>query len=190
MSALRKTIFTIEEYFALAEASLEKLEYVDGEIYAMAGASPEHSWIHSSLHYHLYEGTRRKKCRLMTSDTRIKISPTRYVYPDMVMVCGKPQFDNGKPPSLLNPTLIVEVLSSSTKDYDRSTKFGFYQTVPSFQEYLLVHQDIHRIEHYVRIEGAQWLYTDVTGDDTRLTVKQIDTVLRVGDVYEQLDFEE
>jgi Uma2 family endonuclease len=186
MFATPKNTFTPDEYLALETVSDYKNEYVDGHIYAMAGASPAHGYIQMTLAHLLYEGVRKKKCRIMGSDTRVYIPPMRYFYPDMVIVCGDPNYNDTKPPSLLNPSLIIEILSPSTKDYDRDLKFAMYKALDSLMEYVVVHQDTARIENWLRHDANRWLHTDAIGEDSNMTFQTIATTLRVGDVYEQL----
>jgi Uma2 family endonuclease len=187
MAALRENLrYTVEEYFAIDRASEFKNEYIDGEILAMTGAKPNHILITASTITTL-SNQLVDRCNVFTSDLRVKISESAYVYPDITVVCGEPEYDvDGL--NLLNPTLVVEVLSPSTEGYDRGRKFEHYQKRDSLQEYVLIAQDAYRIEGYARQSDNQWLYTEVRGRDAVLDLRSVAGVLRLADVYRQVTF--
>ena len=189
MSAIREQTWTVEKYLAFERASEEKHEFLDGEVYALAGASWNHNLIVASTIASLHGQLPKPSCKICPSDIRVKVSPTAYTYPDITIVCGTPLFEDGPPDTLVNPTVIVEVLSPSTEGHDRGKKFQEYRTLESLQEYLLISQDSHWIERYVRRDNGQWVLSDATGVDGTLDLTSIQCTLRLADVYEQISFE-
>ncbi len=166
-----QVLLTPEEYLVRERKALTKSEYRNGQIVAMPGASRKHNLItvniSSGLHFQLQERT----CEVYTNDMRVKVSTAGlYTYPDVVVVCDEPRFENKQFDTLLNPTVLVEVLSPSTEAYDRDEKFASYQKLDSLQEYVLVSQDRVRVEHYLRKPAARWELTEFRslGDVLRL----------------------
>jgi Uncharacterized protein conserved in cyanobacteria len=151
MSTQSKIRYTPEEYLALERASAYKSEYYDGEVFAMSGASRRHVLIVTNLVTQLATQLKKRACEVYSADMRLKIEITRaYTYPDVIVVCGEPQFSDKQKDTLINPTVIIEVLSESTQGYDRGGKFEQYRTLESFKEYLLISQDKPHVEHFVR----------------------------------------
>ncbi len=146
-----KTLFTPEEYIVLEREAEFKSEYRDGQIVMMPGASREHVLISGNIFGHLFIQLLDRTCEVYANDMRVKVRDSGlYTYPDVIVVCDEPRFEDGYFDTLLNPTVIVEVLSPSTEDYDRRGKFYAYQTLDSLQEYILVSQyDVH-VEQYIR----------------------------------------
>lgn len=181
--------FTLEEYIAIEEASEMKHEFRDGEVLAMAGAAPDHVGIVSDLTYLIRSQLRGNHCRVYAADLRVRVTPQgRYSYPDLVVVCGTPVFDDTKPQALINPTLIIGVLSDSTAAYDWGDKFHDYRQVPTLTDYLLVAQDQAYIEHYQRQgESELWLYQAAEGLDATLLISGLNLSLPLVDVYAQAD---
>jgi len=156
--AARKTTWTPEEYLAWERSSDEKHEYFDGEVFAMARASEEHNLIVTNIVATLWIALRQRPCKVYPSDLRVKIPSTGlYTYPDASVLCDRPEFEDDAADTLLNPQLIFEVLSESTEDYDRGTKFRHYRSIPSFREYVLVSQTEILVEHSIRQEDGSWL---------------------------------
>ncbi len=186
-NATRK--YTLEEYIAIEEASEMKHEFRNGEIVAMAGASPNHAFILADLVFLIRSQLKSGGCRIASADMRVRMTPTgRYSYPDLVVVCGTPVFDDTKPQALLNPTIIIEVLSESTATYDRGDKFHDYRTLPSLTDYVLVAQDRASVEHYQRQgESDLWLYQAVEGLEATLLIGGLNLSLPLVDVYAQVD---
>jgi Uma2 family endonuclease len=156
--ATAPSFLTPEEYLRLERASQEKHEYADGQMFAMAGANRKHRKISGNLYVALQAKETESGCVSDNSDTRLFIPKSkRYTYPDVVMTCGEEQrFQDDSLDTLLNPTLIAEVLSPSTADYDRGGKFVSYMSIPSFSEYLLVSQDEVLVEQRVRLGPQEW----------------------------------
>lgn len=182
---------TEAEYLALEQASREiKHEYLDGHIYAMTGASDRHNAITGSTYYALYGQTRKRPCRVYSESMRVRVSATgAYAYTDIAVVCGEPRFAEGiQPDTLLNPQVIIEVLSKSTEHYDRGEKFQHYRQLESLQEYVLIAQNNPYIEHFRRNDDDTWTLTDVTGLDDVLKLPTINCTLTLADVYEKVTF--
>jgi len=178
-----------EEYLRLERASEEKHEYFKGEIFAMTGASENHNIIAGSTLAALYSQLRKKPCQIYPSDMRVRIPATGlYTYPDISVVCGTPEFEDDVLDTLLNPTVIIEVLSSSTEQYDHGKKFQHFRTMASLKEYILIAQDSVRIEHFGR-QDDHWILTDAKTSDTVLTLPSIDCTLALSDVYEKVNFD-
>ncbi|HYN90066.1 MAG TPA: Uma2 family endonuclease, partial [Ardenticatenaceae bacterium] len=147
-----------EEYLVRERGAEAKSEYLDGEIVAMVGASRAHNLLTINVAGLLWQQLGDRPCEVYSNDMRVKIPVARvYTYPDVVVSCDDPLFEDDELDTLLNPIVIVEVLSASTESYDRGKKFSFYRSIPSLIEYVLVAQDEHRVEHYLRQAGGHWL---------------------------------
>lgn len=177
------------EYLDMERASSVKHEYYGGAIFAMGGASEAHNLIASNLNASLHSQLRGRGCRISPSDMRLKVLQSGlYTYPDLSVVCGPPEFASpSRRDTLVNPLLIVEILSPSTERYDRGEKFQHYRGVPSLQEYLLVAQDRMRIEQYVRQADGLWLLAEAAGAAASLALPSLRCVLRLAEVYEQVE---
>src|SRR5574341_1227638 len=190
MTALPKHKWTPESYLEFERASETKHEYLDGEVYEMVGGTENHNLITANTLATLHAQLRNRPCRIYPSDMRIKVSPTGlYTYPDLSVVCGEARFEDETRDTLLNPTIVVEVLSPSTERYDRGKKFLHYRTLESLQSYVLVAQDSYHVEHYARQPDNTWLLRDVTGLDSVLELPVIGCTLALADVYEKVTFD-
>src|ERR1700704_4809036 len=155
-----------EEYLRLERQSEYKSEYVNGEIFAMAGASRKHNLVAGNIFREFSQQLKSRQCEAYVGDMRVKVTATGlYTYPDVVVVSGEPKFEDKYIDTLLNPTLLVEVLSQSTERYDRIAKSSYYRTLDSLAEHLLVAQDEVRLERYVRQPNGQWLLFQWTALD-------------------------
>ena len=181
-----------EEYLALEREALEKHEYFDGEIFDMAGTSEEHANISSNINVSLHFQLKKRPCKSYQSDLRVHIPKTGlYTYPDVLVVCGKPQLlEDAYLDTVLNPIVIVEVLSPSTADYDKGTKFDHYRTIESLQEYVLVWQNKKRVARYAKQSDGSWLLRDFIGEDAEILLSSIDCQLTIEDIYDKVDFDE
>jgi len=160
MSVHHKQLLTPEEYLIIERKAETKSEYFAGEIFLMAGASERHNLIVANLVDEIRVQFKNRPCKVYPSDMRVKIQATGlYIYPDVVVVCTKPEFEDNRNDTLLNPTLIIEVLSDSTEAYDRGKKFEHYRTLNSLSDYLLVSLDNPRVEYYVRQSDGKWLFS-------------------------------
>jgi Uma2 family endonuclease len=182
------TTCTPEEYLAREVVAEAKSEYRDGNPYAMAGASRAHNLIAGNTFAQLHARLSGRPCETYMSDMRVKVSRTRlYAYPDVVVVCGAPRFEENQGESLLNPTVLIEVLSPSTEAYDRGAKFTHYRRLDSLREYILIAQDHVHVEHYQR-RGDQWLLTEFTTLDESLTLPVLDCQIPLREIYARVDF--
>ncbi len=190
MSSLPKQRYTEEEYLAFERASTEKHELIDGEIVAMTGASEHHNLITTSTLSSLFVQLHKKTCKVYPSDMRVRVSRRQYTYPDITVLCGASVLaDDDYHDTLLNPTIIIEVLSPSTEAYDRGSKFTLYRNLPSLQEYILISQDHIQIERYVRQPDQQWLLSEIKILDGVMELTNIGCTLSAADVYEQITFD-
>lgn len=188
MAAQPKPPMTVEEYLAFDRASETKHEYFAGELLAMAGASYDHNLIVGNIGASLHEQLRGRACRVLLSSMRLLVQETMsFVYPDLSVVCGRPQLRDERRDVLLNPTIIIEVLSQSTEGHDRGLKFQEYRTIDSLREYLLVAQKAPRIEHFVRQTNDLWLFSESVGRETTLHLPTIDCALALADVYADVE---
>ena len=178
-----QTYITPQEYIALERKAHCKSEYLDGHIIAMAGASRTHNRITLDISTELNLQLRGKDCEVFSSDMRVQTSADdAYFYPDVVVVCGQQAFEDDGLDTLLNPIVIVEVLSPSTEAYDRGEKFRRYQQLASLREYVLVAQDSIRVEHYRR-QGAQWMLSHYRTLEAVLLLPSISCKLPLHDIY-------
>lgn len=180
---------SVTDYLTFERASDTKHEFFDGEVFAMAGASEPHNLIAGNLIGELRNALRQSPCRVYPSDMRVVLPTGLRTYPDVVVVCDKPQFEDDRHDTLLNPLVIFEVLSPSTELYDRTRKFAHYRTCPSLREYVLVSQDQSLVEHFARQpETGQWLLTahDSLDADLELPALQIRIPLR--EVFAKVEF--
>ena len=164
-------------------------EYVDGEIVAMTGASRKHNLVVVNLTREISQQLKGRPCETYSTDMRVRVPSTRlYTYPDVVVVCDEPQLEDEEFDTLLNPTVIIEVLSESTELYDRGKKFSFYRTIESLAEYLLVAQDECRIEQYERQADGGWLLSDHRSPEGMVKLASIQCSLELGEVYDKVAF--
>ena len=190
---MRKPCLTAEEYLAIERAAEFKSEFINGEMYAMSGASLPHSLITANVIGELRLRLRSGPCRAYTNDLRVNVSTTGlYTYPDIIVVCGEARLaSDGHNDTLLNPAVLVEVLSPSTEAYDRGAKFAHYQRIESLREYVLVAQDQPRVERFARRPEAgpnEWLLTVATGLDADISLPALGVVLPLAEIYEGVQF--
>lgn len=192
MSSLpKKHFYTLEEYFALVKDSDARYEYWHGEIFCMSGSKKNHIFIEEDIFRTLSKLLEGCTCQPFSSALAIKVPlapPFRYA--DGSVVCGEPQFEEiGGIDTLVNPILITEVLSPSTKRYDLNTKFQLYKSIESFQEYLLIDQDSPCITQYVKQSNEVWQPDEITGLGNSIYLPSIDCTLQLSDVYRRINFE-
>jgi len=190
MAAQPQIRLTPAEYLAFERKCEFKSEYWAGQVFAMAGASERHNLIETNVIIALGSQLRGKSCKVYPSDMRVKVPATDlYTYPDVTIVCGKAQFDDVERDTLLNPTVIVEILSKSTENYDRGKKFQNYRTLESLTEYVLIAQDAVHIEHYVRQSDNQWLLSEAKDLSAVVELPTIQCTLALIDVYDKVEIE-
>jgi Uma2 family endonuclease len=190
MSAIPKQKLSIEEYIEFDKSNEGKWEYFDGEVLDMAGGSLNHNRITRNVLAALQEKLAGTPCEALPSDMRLKVpAALPYRYPDVVVVCGEPVIEILQGQELLvNPRLIVEVLSASTKAYDCDLKFTAYQSIESFEEYLLIAQDRPHITQYVRQRDDGWLRQDIGGMEAAIRLATVECELTLAEIYHQLKF--
>lgn len=171
---------TAADYLAQERLSETKHEYYDGEIFAMSGANAKHNVIVINVGATLHQQLKPRPCRVYASDLRVKLA-TSFVYPDVSVVCGPPRFADAD--NLLNPTLIVEVLSPSTADHDQGGKFARYRQLESLQDYVLIEQERVTLLHYHRQDARHWLLTELFDPEGVLELTGIGCTLAVAEVY-------
>ncbi len=187
-SATEVPRFTPEQYLALERKADYKSEYRDGFIWAMAGASREHNLIAGNLHGEIRSQLKGRPCEVYTSDMRLRVSPTGlYTYPDVMAVCGEPQFLDDEVDTLLNPSMIAEILSPSTESYDRGNKFDQYRQLTSLREYVMIAQDKVLVERYTR-QGEEWLLTVFRNLDETLPLTSIGCEIALREIYALIEF--
>ena len=190
MSVLPKTYITPEDYLSAERAAEYKSEYFNGEIFAMTGASRRHNLISANIIVALGQQLKKRPCELYPSDMRVKVSPTGlYTYPDVVVVCSEPSFDDEQKDTLLNPTVLVEVLSKSTASYDRGEKFEHYRKLESLAEYLVVAQNKYHVEHYVRQLDKRWLLSETDDVEDTINLQSIECRLALTDIYDKVEID-
>ena len=187
-TAAAQALFTPEEYLARERKAFTKSEYRDGRIYAMPGASRAHNLITGNTLVEIHFQLRNRTCEVYPSDMRVKVSSTgAYTYPDVVVVCDEPRFEDGHFDVLLNPTVLIEVLSPSTAAYDRGEKFASYQKLDSLCEYILISQDKIRVEHYLRQEDG-WELTEFRSLSDVFQLVSIGCELSLQAIYAKVNF--
>ena len=189
MSALSQPRYTFEDYLAMERQAIDvRHEYVDGEVFAMVGASLNHNLILVNLTAGLHAQTRERPCYIYVNDLKVRIEAADAVtYPDLSALCGRPELYDERRDVLLNPQLIVEVLSPSTEAWDRGGKFAIYRQIPSLEEYLLVSQDRPLVERYRRQGDGEWLLSDFRGMEAVVELASIQCSLVLAEVYAKVD---
>ena len=190
LTATETKYYTPEEYLALEETSEDKNEYRQGEIIPMVGATTNHNQIAGNFYrrfpltinnqdYYTYMET----VRLWLSDYSI------YTYPDVMVIKGQPLYQGNSQSNVINPLIIVEVLSNSTQAYDRGDKFKSYRSLPTFQEYILIEQSSYSVERYYKQKDDQWLIDFVTGENAVLQLVSVDWQISLQDLYQRVNFD-
>jgi Uma2 family endonuclease len=186
MASEAKQRLTIQEYLAFERQSETKNDYVNGEIFAMTGASRIHNLITGNIFGEIRNQLRGRPCEVYMEAMRVRAPSDLFTYPDVVVVCGERRFDDSEFDTLLNPTLIFEVLSPSTEAYNRGIKAERYRAIPSLSEYVLVAQDRIHIEHYIRQATDRWLLEELSDLGETLELPSIDCRLSPAEIYEQV----
>jgi Uma2 family endonuclease len=184
-------LFTIEEYLRREEKSAVKHEFHEGEILEMSGGSYEHSLITANIVGEMRVRLKGSPCKVLESNMRVRVKPTpRYVYPDASVICGPPQFDPQDPKrtTILNPRVIVEVLSESTEAYDRGEKFTRYREIASFEEYILVSQASPMVETFMRQADGTWSFAPWSGIEAVARVRMLQIEIPFSEIYAGIEF--
>jgi Uma2 family endonuclease len=175
--------FSIDEYLSLEEGANVRHEYFDGEIFAMSGGTINHNQIAQNAAALL----RNRNCRSYLIDLRVRTASGLYTYPDVVQICGAPAYTSERPPSVTNPVVIAEVLSESTRDYDRGQKFELYRATPTLRDYLLIDQYAVDVEHRF-LAGGRWESQRYTSQQDAFRLTAVDLTIQVAALYDLVDF--
>jgi Uma2 family endonuclease len=190
MQTEEKKIYTPDEYLDFEVNSDTRHEYINGEIVPMTGGTPEHNEIASILNAALRMSLKGKPYSIFVADQRLWI-PNRnlYTYPDVMVVPRPLQRKQGRTDTITNPVAIAEVLSKSTKNYDRDEKFSAYRTIPTFQDYLLIDQYTRHVEQYSKTDSHKWIFTEYNETEVSISLSSIPFEIRLADLYDSIDFE-
>ncbi len=184
-----KLYITPQEYLDAEENSLEKHEYFDGEIFLRSGGSANHSLIAGNTIREFGNAVKKKPCRVFTSDIRIHVMENGlYTYPDVTVVCGRPEYLIGRNDTITNPLIIVEVLSPSTKDYDRGGKFELYRGLSSLKEYILMDSERVYIEHFHKTEDGSWILHVYQDRAATFGLFAVDAALAIAEIYDKIEW--
>jgi Uma2 family endonuclease len=188
MSAQPKTFLSPEEYLEQERRAEYKSEYCAGEVFAMAGSSRRHGLVVTNLIVELGQQLKGKPCEVYSGDLRLRVTPAGlYTYPDVMVVCADVEFADDQKDTVLNPVVLIEVLSESTSDYDRGRKFEYYRTLPSLREYLTVAQDKPHIEHWTRQQEDSGSLVEFHNLTQTIRLASIDCVLALKEIYDKID---
>jgi Uma2 family endonuclease len=183
-----QALVTPAEYLEFERRSEQKHEYLAGRVFAMAGASPKHNLICGNVIGALRDRLRGRPCAVMPSDQHVYVEATQLgTYPDVTVLCGPAKYPRDFPQSLLNPSIVVEVLSPSTEAYDRGAKFDHYRRIETLSEYVLVSTDRLAVDHYLREEDGTWRLTTSRGLDGHVRLPSVDATVPLAEIYENLD---
>lgn len=190
MQVTEQRYYTPEEYLELEEAADYKSEYIDGQIIPMAGGTANHNRISLNLSAALNFAFKQQNYEVFMADVRLWIPQKRiYTYPDVMILAGEPEYFNNRQDIILNPQVIIEVLSKSTKGYDREDKFQAYRTIPSFQEYLLIDQNRIYIEQFSKTGKKQWTLREYDEEDEKISLVTVPFEINLPDLYNKVTFE-
>ena len=185
-----KRYYTPEEYLALEESAIDKSEYHDGEIVPMTGGTTNHNKLALNFCRKFPLTVNGQDYETFINDVRLWIPQTRrYVYPDIIVIQGEPVYQGSNKTIVTNPLLIVEILSNSTKDYDRGGKFLAYRSIPEFREYILIDQYSYHIEQFAKNSNGKWVLTEYDSDESVLTLESVEFQMPLREIYERIDFD-
>ncbi|MEG4914239.1 Uma2 family endonuclease [Microcoleus sp. B7-D4] len=185
-----KRYYTPEEYLALEESAIDKSEYHDGEIVPMTGGTTNHNKLALNFCRKFPLTVNGQDYETFINDVRLWIPQTRrYVYPDIIVIQGEPVYQGSNKTIVTNPLLIVEVLSNSTKDYDRGGKFLAYRSISEFREYILIDQYSYHIEQFAKNSNGKWVLTEYDSDESVLTLESVEFQMPLREIYERINFE-
>lgn len=190
MQVQEKRYYTPEEYLKLEVNSSQRHEYIDGEIIPMTGGTPNHNRIAGNFYAALNFALKGKPYDVFFADQRLWVPRRKlYTYPDVMIVQGELQFQEGRRDTITNPIMIVEVLSKSTEGYDRGEKFQAYRTIPTVEEYVLIEQYKLHVEQFIRTESSKWLLTEYDGESATLSLSSVQFEIVLANIYDKVDFE-
>ncbi|BCL35210.1 Uma2 family endonuclease [Nostoc sp. MS1] len=190
-TATQKRTYTPEEYLEMEEKAEFRSEYRDGEIIPMTGGTTNHNQIALNFAFALKAALRGQDYKIYIADVRLWIPCYRqYTYPDVMLIQGQPVYMEASTTTVMNPSLIVEVLSNSTKNYDQGDKFLYYRSIAEFQEYILIDQYEYRVMQYVKTDTDKWLFNELKGESANLSLQTVSLQVSLLELYEQVDFTE
>ncbi|MEH1970830.1 Uma2 family endonuclease [Nostoc sp.] len=189
MQITKQRYYTPEEYLELEEAADYKSEYIDGQIIPMAGGTVNHNQIALNLSTELNFAFKKQNYRVFMGDVRLWITQKRTTYPDVMILAGEPEFFNNRMDIILNPQIIVEVLSKSTKGYDSEDKFQAYRTISTFQEYLLIDQTQIYVDQFSKTGKKQWALREYDEEDEAIALATVPFEIYLQDLYNKVEFE-
>ncbi len=190
MVPAKQRYYTPEEYLELEVNSQERHEYIDGQIIPMTGGTPNHNQIAGNFYAALNFSLKRQPYRVYMADQRLWIPNRRiHTYPDVMVIAGQLEFEPGRKDTIMNPVMITEVLSKSTRSYDRDEKFAAYRTIPSFQEYLLIEQYTMHVEQYYKTDNNRWIFTEYNAADESICLNSVPFEIVMADIYDKVDFD-
>ena len=188
MGALPCPLLTIEQYLELDRCSERHSEFHDGEMFPIETSGLNHGRIGINLTKAIDSGLENKPCQLIGSTVRVRIpNSIRYAYPDLIVACGVLEFEDQKRDTLLNPTVLIEILSPSTEGFDRGEKFALYRTIPSFQEYILVSQNRVLVERFRRQNEHNWHFEEITDLDASLRIESLGIAIPAREIYARIE---
>ena len=191
MSTVPKPLLSPEQYLAIERSAETRSEYFRGEMFAMSGASRNHNRIAMNSSAEIHRQLKDRLCEVYQTDMRVKVSPTGlYTYPDIIVTCEHPTFEDSSVDTLLNPQVLIEVLSPSTESWDRGKKFGNYRQIASLREFVLISQDRMLVEKFTRLPDGEWLLSEVSSPDDRLMLASVSCSIKLSDIYARVEFAE
>ncbi|WP_414756239.1 Uma2 family endonuclease [Anabaena sp. CCY 9910] len=187
--ATQKRYYTPEEYLELEEKAEFRSEYRNGEIIPTTGGTTNHNKIAGNFYSYLKSALRGKDYEIYIADVRLWLPRyQQYTYPDVMVIQGEPVYAGTNTTTVTNPSLIVEVLSKFTKNYDQGDKFHYYRSIPEFQEYILIDQHEYHVMQYVKTAADQWLFTELESDSATLSLNTVDLQISIPEIYEKVNF--
>ncbi len=191
MSTVPKPFLSPEQYLAIERAAETRSEYFRGEMFAMTGASRNHNRIAMNSSAEIHRQLKDRLCEVYQTDMRVKVSSTGlYTYPDIIVTCEHPEFEDSAVDTLLNPQVLIEVLSPSTESWDRGKKFGNYRQIASLREYVLITQDRMLVEKFARLPDGEWRLSEVSRPDDRLILDSVACSIKLSEIYARVEFDE
>lgn len=188
-ATLTQKTYTVDEYLTQEISSPDRHEYRNGEIILMTGGTPNHNRITGNLFAFLNFALKRQPYDVFVTDQRLWIPQMQlYTYPDVMVIRQPLELQEGRNDTVMNPLVIAEVLSPSTRSYDKDKKFAAYRSIPSFSEYIIIEQAEAHVEHYTKTEGQAWLFREYDGLEATLSLQQIEFTLPLADLYDKVDF--
>ena len=190
MGALEKLLISEKDFLEFERASTEKHQYIKGEVFAMSGASIPHNMIHSNMFFEVGSKLKGKKCKPFGSDLRIyNPASSQYTYPDLSVICGKIETTDDKFDTVTNPTVLFEILSPSTRNYDLGSKFELYRQIPSLKNYVTIDSQAISVSLWTKNNDKSWLLIEKKSLNESIYIESINVELQLSDIYEDVDLD-